>query len=471
MSKKHSLKISTPDTDINRCLDAAIHNVSHINTVYCSYRRYNKTGLLNHHYMIRAGRNYKTPWTRDASINTWQAMNFINPEVSRTTLLAVCDINEKGEPVIQPDVQVWDQIVWSIGAYNYYLLTGDKDFLRISHGIIGRALEIHRKSRFNKEYGLFVGGSFFNDGISGYPLSCHQQGLKNSFAPTHPDVETLMCLSTNCLYCEAYRIYGEMSEYLGLTEKSAVARLYSSELKYSINKHFWNDKLNRYRYILFPDGTTDDSQELSGHAFSVLFDICPTEKQLSLFESLVTSDGGTVSIWPPFEGLYSDSKPGRHNNVVWPFLNGLIIEAAAKCGFYIFAGDELNRITTLFKGSKFKLFEIYSPYTKKHFGGWQIDRVWDSCRDQTWSAACYIGSFIHGIFGIKVQEKGITFAPCVPKNLRSSELNGLRIRGIELSIKINGYGNRIDKFILDGKECEPYIVWDNKAHSIEIILG
>ena len=203
----------------------------------------------------------------------------------------------------------------------------------------------------------------------------------------------------------------------------------------------------------------------------MLFDICPTEKQLSLFESLVTSDGGTVSIWPPFEGLYSDSKPGRHNNVVWPFLNGLIIEAAAKCGFYIFAGDELNRITTLFKGSKFKLFEIYSPYTKKHFGGWQIDRVWDSCRDQTWSAACYIGSFIHGIFGIKVQEKGITFAPCVPKNLRSSELNGLRIRGIELSIKINGYGNRIDKFILDGKECEPYIVWDNKAHSIEIILG
>lgn len=128
--------------------------------MHCRYRRYNKTGLLNHLYMIRAGKNYHTPWTRDASINTWQAMNFIDPFVSRTTLFAVCDLNKDGEPVIQPDVQVWDQIVWATGAYNYYLTTGDTEFLRISHGITGRALETHRKNRFNKNYGLFIGGSF-----------------------------------------------------------------------------------------------------------------------------------------------------------------------------------------------------------------------------------------------------------------------------------------------------------------------
>lgn len=470
MRKKVPLRLSTQESDIARCFDAAIHNAVNINTVRCRYRRYNKTGLLSHRYMLRAGRSYKTPWTRDASVNTWQAMNFIFPEVSRTTLFAVCDVNGRGEPVIQPDVQTWDQIVWSVGAYNYYLATGDEDFLSVAHGIIGRALWTHRKNRFNVKFGLFVGGSFFNDGISGYPLSCHQSGLKDSFAPSHPAVETIMCLSTNCLYCEAYRIYGKISEHLGFREKAEEARAYHRELKAAVNRLFWSDSLNRYRYITFPDGKTDNSQELSGHALAVLFDICPEEKKRMIFESLVISDAGAASILPPFEGLYSDDKPGRHNNVIWPFLNGLIIEAAAKCGLYDFVGEETERITRLFRGSKYRLFEIYSPYTGKAFGGWQTGRVWDSCRDQTWSATCYIGAFVHGVFGISTEEKGIRFAPCVPERLKDSELSGIKIRGQYFSVKLHGYGNKIQKFFLDGKECEPFAEWDGKAHRVEIIM-
>ncbi len=470
MRNKSALKLVSSDSDIVRCFDAALHNVVKINTVRCRYKKYNKTGLLKHRYMIRAGRNYKTPWTRDASINTWQAMNYLNPEVSRTTLFAVCDLNKEGEPVIQPDVQTWDQIVWAIGAYNYYLTTGDEEFLMIAHGVIRRALETLRKNRFNTKYGLFVGGSFFNDGIAGYPVSCHREGLCESFAPAHPVVETIMCLSTNCLYCEAYRIYAEISARLSLPEEAEKSRMHHDEIKTAINSLFWSDELGRYRYIVFPDGSTDESQELSGHAFAVLFDICPKEKQALLFENLVNSEGGIVSIWPPFEGLYSDDKPGRHNNVVWPFLNGMIIEAAAKCGLYSFAGSELQKITALFKGSNFKFFEIYSPTSKKAFGGWQVGRIWDSCRDQTWSAGCYIGAVIHGVFGIKAEEKGIHFAPCVPEELRNAELRDLKFRGQVFSIKIKGYGNKTKKFILDGEEREPFIEWDDKSHKVEIIL-
>lgn len=471
MSDKSALKLIGSDNGVVGCFESAVRNVSKINTVRCRYRRYNKTGLLRYPYMVRAGKNYKTPWTRDASINTWQAMNFINPQVSRTTLFAVCDLNEEGKPVIQPDVQTWDQIVWAIGAYNYYLSVGDEEFLSIAHGIIGRALETHRKNRFNEDYGLFVGGSFFNDGIAGYPLRCHQQGLKDSFAPSHPVVETIMCLSTNCLYCEAYRIYGEFSDYLGLSEVAQTARVHHKELKTAINNHFWSDELCRYRYIVFPDGSTDDSQELSGHAFVVLFDMCPEEKQRAIFGNMVTSDGGTVSIWPAFEGLYSDEKPGRHNNVIWPFLNGMIIQAAAKCGHTDFVSEEFGKITELIKGSKYHFFEIYSPYTKKAFGGWQIGREWDSCRDQTWSAACYIGAVIHGVYGIKIEKNGISFTPCVPKSLADTELCGIKIRGQELSVKITGYGNKTEKFLLDGKESEPFVPWDNKPHRVQIVMG
>ena len=123
MKNKSVLKLVASDADIVRCFSSAVHNAKDINTVRCRYKKYNKTGLLRHKFMVRAGGCYKTPWTRDASINTWQAMNFINPQVSRTTLFAVCDLNKNGQPIIQPDVQTWDQVVWAIGAYNYYLVT------------------------------------------------------------------------------------------------------------------------------------------------------------------------------------------------------------------------------------------------------------------------------------------------------------------------------------------------------------
>ena len=77
MRDKSALKLIGSDNGVVGCFESAVRNVSKINTVRCRYRRYNKTGLLRYPYMIRAGKNYKTPWTRDASINTWQAMPYI----------------------------------------------------------------------------------------------------------------------------------------------------------------------------------------------------------------------------------------------------------------------------------------------------------------------------------------------------------------------------------------------------------
>ncbi len=456
------------NADIVRCFDAAVHNVADINTVPCVYSVYNSTGLLQHPFMIRAGGNYHTPWTRDAAINTRQAMRLLNPQVARTTLLAVCSLNEENEPVIQPDVQVWDHIVWAIGAWSYYLATGDKAFLATAHGIIGRALKIHRQNRFNEEYQLFIGGSFFNDGISGYPIECHAKGVRSSFAPDHPVVETIMCLSTNCLFCEAYRVYSEISLLLGENEAAEAARDYHERLKADINRIFWNDDLGRYRYILYPDGHTDNSQELSGHAFAVLFDICPEEKQAELLKKIVISKCGTVSVYPPFDGLFSYNKPGRHNNLIWPFLNGLLIQAAAKCGLYSLVVEELERITALYKGSGFEMYEIYSPYTGKVFGGWQTGRKWDSCHNQTWSATCYIGAIVQGIFGVNIVENGIKLSPCVPECLENCEMKNLKIHDMKLNIKVYGYGTKIKKVIINGIESNAFIPWSKGDYTVEI---
>ena len=71
----------------------ALKNLFEINTVPCDSEVYNKSGMLDEELglMIRAGGGYPTPWTRDAAVNTMNAACFLEPEVAKNTLWAVCE--------------------------------------------------------------------------------------------------------------------------------------------------------------------------------------------------------------------------------------------------------------------------------------------------------------------------------------------------------------------------------------------
>ena len=456
--------------DISRCFAAAVENVLDINIIPCDPHRYGATGLLCHSHMLRAGGDYQTPWTRDAAVNTWNCLRLLEPEVAKNTLWAVCSVDSQGRPIIQPDVQVWDQIVWTVGAWSYYLATGDEGFLTVARGVVDRALEQLGKTRYVERQGLFRGGSFFNDGISGYPLELHTPGLYDSFGPAHKAVEQIMCLSTNCLYAQAYEIQALMAEHFGDGEASAAARDHRRQLQERIEAVFWDPELGRYDYILYPDGRKDRSQEAAGHIFSVLFDVCPKERQRQLLEGLTVSSRGLVSIWPPFPGLYSPEAPGRHNALIWPFLNGMYIRALCRCGLAERAGRELKAMTELYHGTDLCFWEIYSPDTGAPHGGWQLDHIWDSCRDQTWSAACYFGAVVMGIFGIETTREGIVIRPCVPASMSGARLEGMRIRGMELDVLLQGSGAELAELLLDGRETGAVIPWIQGKHTVTAVM-
>ena len=423
---------------IDRCFDAALDNLTRINTVPCDHRIYNATGLLRHDRMFRAGGEYDTPWTRDAAVNTWNAGRFTDPATARNTLLAVCAPDENGLPIIQPDSQKWDRVVWIIGAWQYYLATGDTEFLEIAKGITDRSLKQLRLERYDEGFGLYRGSSFFNDGIAGYPLDLCEPGMDSSFVGDHPKCDEIFCLSTNVLYCEALRIASRMGG------SEAQWRSFRENLR----RKFRNPD-GSLRYIRYPDGRHDDSVELAGHAFGVLFDVFPGR----VLEHLHREAFGIPSIMPPFPGLFSPEKPGRHNNLVWPFLNGFYIRAAAKWGMADAVETELKLMTGLFCDN---FREIYSPYDGQPHGGWQLGgdgcqgHLWHSCVDQTWSATGYLGAVFSGVFGIEPGEDALTLRPCVPEDLADSVLYDLNLRGWELTVKLRGFGTQIERMTLDG---------------------
>lgn len=114
--------------------------------------------------VILAGLDYDTPWTRDAAINVWNGLGLIWPDVARNTLLSVL---ERRDGRILIGGQYWDAILWSVGAWPYYLYTGDREFLSLAFEAVRNSLEYFETEEYDPEYGLFRGPAVYGNGENG----------------------------------------------------------------------------------------------------------------------------------------------------------------------------------------------------------------------------------------------------------------------------------------------------------------
>ena len=426
--------------------------------------------------ILAAGGDYGGEWTRDIAINSWTAASLLRPQVAEKSLWSV---------TINKDTighQYWDKIIWSIAACNHYLVTGDKEFLAQAYKCSANTMKQLEQRTFDSKYGLFMGPSVFNDGIAAYPEPIFEPNNHLSGALDHKGSYRIKCLSTNCVYYGAYIALSQMSSFLN--ENAAVTKIYQSKaeiLKKNILKNFYNSNNNTFNYLMDQNGKLDNSQEALGISFATMFGIIDGNKAEQLIEKAVTSNYGITSISPDFP-RYSKDKPGRHNNIIWPMVNGFFAEAAIVTKNYKTFNHELISLTHLAldedKGD-YNFREIYNPYSGKPDGGYQdwgpdsINFHWQSCRFQTWSATAYISMVTNGLFGMKFNEKSLSFAPFLPNEIGSIELKDLSYRNSKLNILVKGKGNIITSFILDGKEQKNNFISSalKGEHSIVIQLN
>ncbi len=126
-----------------------------------------KDGILyDEEPVIIAGLGYKTPWTRDAAINTWNAGGLVCPNISLNTLKSVLTPYKDGFRI---GGEYWDAIIWVIGAWHQYLFTGDKEFLEIAYNATVNSFEYFENTEFDETLNLFRGPACYGDGISAYP--------------------------------------------------------------------------------------------------------------------------------------------------------------------------------------------------------------------------------------------------------------------------------------------------------------
>lgn len=399
---------------------------------------------------IMAGLEYDKPWTRDAAFNSWYAGSIIAPQVAASTLAAVLVEDEHGTRI---GGQYWDSIIWVTGAWQHYLHTGDREFLKTAFEVAQNSITFLEKTERDPADGLFRGAACFQDGISGYPdrfADAPSSSCILKWVDTHPDDRAeqgfglpMKALSTNCLYYNAYRILNLMSERSGdpdeCRERIAFKQK-AEQLRDDINRRFWNKDSGSYRYLVDADDT-QDRQEGLGHAFAILFGVADEDQTASIFAQQHITEHGIPCVWPQYE-RYANAEGtafARHSGTIWPQVNVAWALAAVTRGRHEAACFELQSLAE--KACRDNQFsEIYHPVTGEIYGGmqeaypaWEI-KEWNSCRRQTWCATGYLQMVFSVLFGIRVTTGGIEFEPCLPDGIDRMQLSGFRYRNSLLEI-------------------------------------
>ncbi|MFI1259242.1 MGH1-like glycoside hydrolase domain-containing protein [Streptomyces netropsis] len=447
-----------------------MRNLLQTNTVPYDPAVHNRTGLMADPpgTLFRAGGGYGQPWTRDASVNAWNAGSLLAPDVSRNTLWSVVERRLDGSLIVQQDNQWWDQAIWAIGALSHYAVTGDRVFLHDAYQTVCNTLAHLQHTRFSTDDGLFRGPAVMQDGISGYPSPPCQPDNPSPFVLDHPGTEQIMCLSTNCLYVGAYTAAADMAHYLGRPQSESTAHSAAARaVARAVNARLWIPEQKRYGYFLHGSGPfrghLDTHEESCGAAFAILFRVADHQRMALLLASHHRQPCGTVNVWPHF-GRFSDTKPGRHEVMVWPMVQGMWAHAATMGGRTDLFSQEMASLAGLARASG-GFFEVYDSVSGREDGGWQAGVHGVSEPDQTWSATSYLRMVHHGLFGMRLAPNRLEFVPTLPASWGSVRLTGLRYRGTTLTVTLTGQGSRIQSTHLDGHSLPcPTIPADLTGH-------
>jgi hypothetical protein len=405
-------------------------------------------------------------------VNTWNAASLLTPDVARNTLWSVCERLGGGTLVVQQDDQWWDQVSWVVAAWQHHLVTGDRAFLADAYQAASATLRLNRTRHHNAEYGLFEGPSFLQDGISGFPSPPYDPANGSSFVLDHPGTDTLMCLSTNCLYYGAQQACAAMAAALGDEAAAGGWRAGAARLRTAINDHLWRPEAGSYGYLVHGagerTGRLEPHQETNGLAFAVLVGVASPEQAAAVLGTTHREPYGVVNVWPHFDG-FDDARPGRHNATVWPMTVGMWGHAAAGHGRTDLFAEAVTDIARLAADGRF--WELHHARTGAVDGGWQIGRQWASEEDQTWSATAYLRLIHLGLLGIRYEPDGLRFAPNLPVGWGPVTLSGLGYRNTTLDLTLVGAGRRVASLTVDGRAVDRVPADLTGRHEVRIQLA
>lgn len=384
---------------------------------------------------FRTGKLWAGVWTRDISYSIILSMAYLQPEVAKKSLLKKVSkdgriIQDTGTGGAYPCST--DRMIWAVAAYEVYLAIDDKNWLKKAYEIIRNSIDDDTRNAYDKQTGMVRGESSF--------LDWREQTYPRWMQPA--DIYNSENLGTNAVHYQANIVAAKMGGLLHDDRNVARFQSNAAKIKKGINDYLWLKDKGYYAQYLYGRNFSMASprSEALGEALCVLFDIASPEQQKEIIARIPVGSFGISCIFPQIPGI-----PPYHNNAVWPFVESYWALASAKAGneaSVMEALASISRAAALFVTNKENLVADDGD-----FAGTQINSG-----NMLWSLSGSLAMVHKLLFGIHFQPSGLSFQPFVPAAFQGKRtLDNFRYHKSILDISMEGFGNRIATFIVDGK--------------------
>jgi len=399
---------------------------------------------------LRTGAKWSGVWTRDISYSILLAFAYHEPEIAKISLMKKVSrdriIQDTGSGGAWPVSS--DRTTWALAAWEIYKVTGDKDWLAQSYQIIKNTLEDDYKT-LTSTTGMYKGESSFLD----WREQTYPKWMNNA------DIFHSENLGTNVVHYQAHIILASMAKILGEPSESYVKQ--AENIKTAINQYLWMEDIGYYAQYLYGRKHLVRSErfEALGEALAILFGVADNEKARPICSKSPLTDYGTSCIFPQIPGI-----PPYHNNGIWPFVQSYWNLAAAK------SGNEkalTHGLASIYRAGALFLTN-YENFVAQSgdFKGTEInsDRM-------LWSMAGNLAMVNRVFMGMSFETDGIRFSPAVPKVYAGTKkLNGFKYRNAILNITVQGYGDRIQSFSVNGKMVNDSFLPSDISGTIDIVI-
>lgn len=401
---------------------------------------------------LRTGKEWAGVWTRDVSYSIILSMAYMQPEASKISLMKKVNANGR---IIQDTGSggAWpvssDRMIWAVAAYEVYKVTGDKEWLKFIYPVIRDSFEDDFKVVYNAESGLVRGETSFIDWREqSYPKWMQTADIYNSEA-----------MNTSVVHAEGLRILSKIADELGKKKEAKRYAEAAKSLTDAINRVFWMDDKGYYAMYTYgrENMILNPRAETLGESLAILFNVASPERAKIISQSNPTTPYGVAIFYPQISDM-----PSYHNNALWPFVASYWTLACAK------AGNEQATLQGF--GSVFRPAALFAT-NKENFNLDNGDIATElNSSNMLWSLSGNIALTCRILFGINYEDNGLSFSPFVPKVMADNRtLSNFAYRDAKLNITVKGHGQHIKSFMLNGKECKPFIPADIKGVN-EIVI-
>lgn len=403
---------------------------------------------------LRTGKEWAGVWTRDVSYSIILSMAALQPEASKISLMK--KVNSDGQIIQDTGTGgAWpistDRMIWAVAAYELYKVTGDREWLEYIYIVIKNSLEKDEKTVMS-DNGLVRGETSFID--------WREQSYPRWMQPA--DIYRSEAFGTNVVHAAAMEVLSKVAAKLGKKEVAKEWSEKASKLREAINREFWVE--NKGHYGMYTYGRDfmqlNPRTETLGQSLAVLYDVADADRAKTLTEKSPITKWGSPVFFPGIADI-----PNYHNNALWPFVASYWTLANAKAGNEegVLQGfGSIVRPAALFTTNKENLNldngDIYTELNSSNM---------------LWSLSGNLALTNRLLFGINFEDNGIRFSPFIPKAMADTRsLDNLKYRDATLNITVEGFGNEIKEFTVNGKRTEPFLPAKAKGvQNIKIVMA